>query len=377
VSDLTLADLCELVVDCKNRTPPAAAPGEAPAGFAIGTADIVDGRIRLEHARPVGEETLRRWNARAVPREGDLVLTREAPVGRVGRVEQGMHICLGQRTMLLRPHRERADSRFLHYLLRSPAIQGLLRAQASGSTVAHLRVGQVRELRIPPVPGLDEQRAIGATLGALDDKIAVNERIAATAMELGRARYLQVLAEADEQVRVGDVIELRYGKALPAARRIPGNVPVYGSGGIGGRHNEALVQGPGIVVGRKGTVGALHWSEADFFPIDTTFYVARRSEAVSLQYVYFALERLGLARMNSGSAVPGLNRERVHSLSLRIPPRAVMASFTALARSLFELRHVREEESRALAALRDALLPHLVSGRLRVKDAERLVADAT
>ncbi|MCQ9177559.1 restriction endonuclease subunit S [Streptomyces sp. IBSBF 2953] len=374
---LTLEDLCELVVDCKNRTPPEVAPGERSVGFSIGTPHIINGRIRLSEAKAVSRETFDIWTARAVPQEGDIILTREAPVGRVGRVEASMNICLGQRTMLLRPRKGTTDSRFLHYFLLSPAVQELLHAQASGSTVAHLRVAQVRGLKIPSVPDVDEQQRIGAALGALDDKISVNERIAFSIMELGKAKFQLLSNSASEEAAVGDVVELKYGKSLPAVRRTAGDVPVFGSGGIGGTHCDALVKGPGIVVGRKGTVGTIYWSEVDFFPIDTTFYVACKNSKISLEYMYFALGNLGLAHMNSDSAVPGLNRERVQSLSIRIPVPDAMEEFTAEARNLFQLRRSREEENRTLATLRDTLLPQLMSGRLRVKDAEKIVEDHT
>ncbi|MFH9862502.1 restriction endonuclease subunit S [Streptomyces sp. NPDC017202] len=374
---LTLAGLCDLVVDCKNRTPPEATPGEEIAGFAIGTPNIIDGRIRLSDAKPVNGETFATWTARAVPKVGDIVLTREAPVGRVGRVEDGMRLCLGQRTMLLRPNEQRSDSRFLHYFLLSPAVQELLHSQASGSTVAHLRVAQVRDLRIPLVPDVVEQRRIGSVLGALDDKIAVNERIATTALELCSAKFRLLRGSADEEVTVGDLAELKYGKSLPAARRIAGEIPVFGSGGISGSHDEPLVKGPGIIVGRKGTVGSVYWSEVDFFPIDTTFYVECKNGRASLEYLYFALRSLGLEHMNSDSAVPGLNRDRAQSQLLRIPATDAMRNFTTEVRDLFRLQRTREEENRALATLRNTLLPQLMSGRLRVKDAEKIVEDAT
>ncbi len=73
--------------------------------------------------------------------------------------------------------------------------------------------------------------------------------------------------------RVEDILELAYGKSLTSTDRKEGHVPVYGSGGITGYHNEALVDGPSIIVGRKGTVGSLYWEDRPFFPIDTVFYV--------------------------------------------------------------------------------------------------------
>ncbi len=81
---------------------------------------------------------------------------------------------------------------------------------------------------------------------------------------------------------MGDAIELAYGKALKADTRVAGDIPVYGSAGIVGYHNEGLIKGPGIIVGRKGNVGSIFWSDTDVFPIDTVFYVRSR---VCLHYI--------------------------------------------------------------------------------------------
>lgn len=85
--------------------------------------------------------------------------------------------------------------------------------------------------------------------------------------------------------------------------RKDGPVPVYGSGGVVGHHNEAFVQGPGIIVGRKGNVGSVYWSEVDFWPIDTVFYVVTE---LPLHYIYYNLQHQHF--MNSDAAVPGLSR---------------------------------------------------------------------
>lgn len=119
--------------------------------------------------------------------------------------------------------------------------------------------------------------------------------------------------------RLGDYVDFLYGKSLPAHSRRPGSVPVFGSAGRVGSHDEALVRGPGIIVGRKGTVGAVHWSDDDFYPIDTTYYVIPKNEHdLRHRYVYYLLNTLSLRNMNTDSAVPGLNRSNALSLNVAI-----------------------------------------------------------
>lgn len=119
--------------------------------------------------------------------------------------------------------------------------------------------------------------------------------------------------------KLGDVAALEYGAALPAVARSGDEFPVFGSNGEVGRHKAALVEGPGIVVGRKGTVGALAWSSTDFWPIDTTYYVEARS-GVDKRWLYWAMSVLDLRRLDSSTGVPGLNRNDAYQLSLMLPP---------------------------------------------------------
>jgi type I restriction enzyme S subunit len=122
------------------------------------------------------------------------------------------------------------------------------------------------------------------------------------------------------QTYVGDMLELAYGRSLSADNRKAGTVPVYGSNGIVGYHNVSAIEGPGIVVGRKGSVGALAFSNGPFWPIDTTYYVINKG-AHDWRFLYHFLRSLGLTGLNSHSAVPGLNREDVYSIGVSLPAR--------------------------------------------------------
>ncbi len=172
--------------------------------------------------------------------------------------------------------------------------------------------------------------------------------------------------------RVEDLMELAYGKALKATARIDGPIPVYGSGGITGYHNESLVNGPSIIVGRKGTVGSLYWEDLPFFPIDTVFYVKTQKPQT---YCFYLLQRLGLKDMNTDAAVPGLNRNNVYRLQVLIPPEEVLAAFDNIASVLRHRIFSNNQQSQTLANLRDTLLPRLISGQLRLPDAEAMVSE--
>ena len=255
---------------------------------------------------------------------------------------------------------------FLYYLLTACAPR-IARA-SSGSAAQILNKAQFERLpvRVPPI---GEQDRAAAVLGALDDKIAANRRTEATALALADALFEKALIEKAEPVserRLGDLVELRYGRALPAARRRPGDVPVYGSGGVVGRHDRALVAGPGIIIGRKGTAGAVHWSQRDFFPIDTVFYVQPRAEDVPLECLYFAIRRLRLTMMRTDSAIPGLTRPSVLTATIRLPRRSAAREFQRATRDLLAAREALGAESAKLATLRDELLVTLLAPAIAV-----------
>lgn len=120
---------------------------------------------------------------------------------------------------------------------------------------------------------------------------------------------------------LGDVLQLKYGKSLPQRIREHGDVPVYGSNGIVGYHTSALVDGPCTIVGRKGSIGAIHFSEKACWPIDTTYYVDDFN-VVSPVFSKYLLSALPLNLMNRATAIPGLNRQDAYKLPIRLPPLA-------------------------------------------------------
>ncbi len=122
-----------------------------------------------------------------------------------------------------------------------------------------------------------------------------------------------------ERLKVADVCELAYGKSLTADSRIPGDYPVYGSAGEVGTHTNYLIDGPGIIIGRKGNVGTVYYEKRNFFPIDTSYYVIPK-DGNDLRFLYYKFQTLGLHKLNSDAAVPGLNRNVAYEQSSIYPP---------------------------------------------------------
>ncbi len=121
---------------------------------------------------------------------------------------------------------------------------------------------------------------------------------------------------------LGEICEFAYGKSLPKASRRSGNIPVYGSNGVDGYHDEALTSGPTIIVGRKGSAGAVNFSPQSCWPIDTTYYIDESCTDCDLTWLTFLIKRLELERLNDKGAKPGLNRDRAYALDVKVPPLA-------------------------------------------------------
>ena len=296
------------------------------------------------------------------------------------------------------------DTRWAYYELLTQDINGM----DSGSAIPSTSREDFYALPVQ-FPPLLEQRAIAHVLGTLDDKIELNRRMNETLESMARALFKSWFVDFDpvrakmdgrwrpgeslpglpadlydlfpdrlvdselgptpegwEVKALGDVMELAYGKTLKADERKGGSVPVYGSNGQIGKHDKSLVVGPGIVVGRKGNPGIVTWAHTDFYPIDTAFYVVPNDESMSLLFLFFALAAQDLPSVSADSAVPGLNRNLAYMNTQLVPDKRIMGAFHESASGIFKRICDLQEENRSLAEQRDALLPRLVSGELRV-----------
>lgn len=364
---LPLEQCLETLIDYRGKT-----PTKVSSGIPLITAKVVkNGRIETPDEF-IAEEDYEGWMRRGFPQAGDVLLTMEAPLGEVAQLDN-RKVALAQRLVALRGKQGLLDNWYLKYLLQSDLVQDQLRARATGTTVLGIKQSELRKINLT-LPPLDEQRAMAQVLGSLDEKIELNRRMNETLEALAQSLFKSWFVDATQsalpkgwrETTIGELCEFAYGKALKAETRRTGSIPVYGSNGQVGWHDEALVKGPGIIVGRKGNPGIVIWSPTDFFPIDTTFYVVPKGECRSFYFLFHSLRSHNLASLGADSAVPGLNRNMAYMSKQVLPPTDVQEAFDKQAGPLFERVHHNNEESRTLAALRDALLPKLLSGELRV-----------
>jgi type I restriction enzyme S subunit len=362
-----------------------------------------ENRISHKDIPKVSEDDRKRLERYSL-KKGDIVFSRVGSVDRRSLVrEEEVGWLFSGRCLRVRPDPDVLDSVFLSYLMGLPSFKEYIRKIAVGATMPSINTEILSNIPIC-YPPLTIQHNIAQILGSLDNKIELNRKMNETLEAMARAIFKSwfvnfdpVRAKMEDRPStemdvetaalysgefevvdgrevpkgwsiksLGNVIDLRYGKALKEEDRIFGNIPVFGSNGQIGWHNEKLADGPGIIVGRKGNPGTVTWSTTDFFAIDTTFYVIPKKDHISLFYLYYELQRQNLQSLGADSAVPGLNRNFVYMNKILIPPNGILDRFDSIVMKLNKQIQINNDQSITLTKIRDLLLPKLVFGLIRI-----------
>ena len=291
-------------------------------------------------------------------------------VGSVSKYKLKKRALLNQRVGKLIP-RKGTNIDYIYYLLKDKSIQDILSFNSSGSAnQANLSKSDILGVEII-IPSILEQNKIVSILSILDSKIDLLHHQNATLEKMAETIYRQwFIEEAKEDWKdgtLGDIIDLNYGKSLKEELRTGKGYPVVGSSGIVGYHSEYLVEGPGIVIGRKGTLGVVVYLKDNFFPIDTTYYVTPK-ESLLPYYNYCLLKSINFEELNSDSAVPGLNRNIALAWEIKIPPINKIIEFNNWSQDFFKKIESNQQQIQILTQLRDTLLPKLMSGEIKVTD---------
>jgi type I restriction enzyme S subunit len=269
------------------------------------------------------------------------------------------------------------DMRWLYYAMRHHRLGEI----DDGSPIPSTTRAAVykRSLMVPPK---GEQLGISRILGSLDDKIKLNERLISTLTEIAREVFrAQFIGPRTEDGRQGwrhgvllDLCELKRGFDLPASKRELGKIPVVSSSGISGYHSVAKVKGPSVVTGRYGTLGQVHYISGACWPLNTSLYVCD-FKGNSPRVVWLMLKQIKFESYSDKAAVPGVNRNHLHQAQVMLPPVELQVAFEELLHPIWAREDLAVAENETLSALRDTLLPKLMSGELRVPDAEKQVRE--
>ena len=193
--EFIISDLCSAIIDCVNKTAPLSS---TPTPYRmIRTSDVRNGFINLEGLNSVTEETFIKWTRRGLLKEGDVIFSREAPLGEAAIVRNPKNYFLGQRLILYRANPKLCDNRFLLYWFLNPINKEGLKTRGVGSTVTHMRVPECERIKIT-APDLKEQKRIADILTTYDSLIESNQR------------QIKLLEEAAQRLYKEWFVDLRY-----------------------------------------------------------------------------------------------------------------------------------------------------------------------
>lgn len=316
---------------------------------------------------------------RSILQEDDVLLTiAGAQIGKCGIVgSPHLPANTNQAVGIMRIDRSKADPRYIYYWFKQKRTFAFVQGLNAQAAQPNINLSMLKDIEVP-LPSVTEQRSIASILSFYDDLIENNRRRIQLLEQAARLLYKEWFVrlrfpghehvkikdgvpEGWERKKLGDVAQLNYGKGLKEEDRISGPYPVYGSSGNVGTHEKPLVQGPGIIVGRKGNVGSVFWSEEDFHPIDTVYFIGPDKSSL---YLYYSL--LHTPFISTDVAVPGLNRDLAHSRELLIAEPKLKSFFEEIVVPIHKQIHGLKKYNEAFAKARDLLLPRLMSGEIAV-----------
>ncbi|MET3921655.1 restriction endonuclease subunit S [Arthrobacter sp. UYEF20] len=385
---LVLGDSLEFLIDNRGKNPEFSEHGiPAISGMSVG-----NGVLDLSAARRVSPDVWKKWMPHKT-RKHDVVLTSEAPLGRVALVDSDEPLTLAQRVFGLRGLAGVLDSRFLFYSFQTTQVQSDLQGRATGTTVLGIRQPALLKVQIP-APSYEEQCAIAVVLGALDDKIAANTKLAETIDDFLGVRFLHLQQEDDEFVRLGDIADVNSTTVRPTLGGQLRYIDIA-SVSVGSyefpearawdeapsRARRAVRRGDSLwsTVRPNRRSHALNLS-SDPLLVGSTGLAVMTPRAVGWAYLYEVTRRpeftAYLESVAEGSAYPAVRADKFEDAPVPLLSEESRQLFESLAEPLRESAHSLSEENRNLAATRDALLPQLMSGKLRVRDAESELAKA-
>jgi type I restriction enzyme S subunit len=369
-----IGDVCAAIVDCVNKTAPVV---DEPTPYKmIRTTNVRHGRVDTDSVRYVAEKTFRIWTRRGELQDGDIILTREAPVGEVGQLRNADGMFLGQRTMVYRADGELMDQQFLYQTMIGPSLVRQYHADSAGGTVAHIRVPDCSKfvLMVPPLP---EQRKIADILSTWDQAIEKTEALLSNARTQKRALMQQLLTgkrrfpafkgQPWKEVRLGDVVKIDWGNtSITKKSYVDSGVDAYSAAGRDGYVEDAEFSGAGIVLSAIGArCGRCFWADGDWTAIKNTIVIRQQPDHCDLRFLFQIVNDARFWPI-SGGAQPFIGLKNARNAKVKLPSlreqrrvaEVLNVSDSLIADLVCDITKLRTEKK--------ALMQQLLTGKRRV-----------
>ncbi len=384
---MTLNDICELIVDCPHST----AKDEGAGYPLIRTPNIGRGRLILDDVHRVSKDVYDKRNTRAIPQDDDLILAREAPAGNVAIIKNGEKVCLGQRTVLIRPDRNKVYPDFLAYYILAPQQQYELLGTANGATVAHVNIPVIKALPVE-LPTIKVQQKAADSLKTYDDLIENNQKQIKLLEEAARRLYkewfvdlrfpgyenVQIIdgvPEGWKKEKLVDIADVQYGYAFEGSlfntqkegmpiiriRNIPSGITDDYT--TEKTDDQYIIHNGDIVVGMDGEFHINSWCGDDSYLVQRTCCIRPRNNEMKGWFLTAIYEPIKyFEKTVVGATVAHLGKKHIDTIVLLTGTNELYIPF----QKMFEKRQLLHNQNRLLSEARDRLLPKLMSGEIEL-----------
>ena len=356
------------------------------------TSNVFWGRLDLSH---LDEMDFTDDECKALTLEyGDLLVCEGGDIGRTAIWRNEKTECYYQNHLhRLRVKDEKIESLFIMYWMQVALTQfGIYEGFGNKTTIPNLSSSHLREF-ILPVPEKKEQQKIAAILSKIQQTIEIQESIIAKTRELKKSTLHHVfthglLGEKLKETEIGPIPAswsvqrfeefaiLHRGYDLPIQDRTSGSVPIVGSNGVVGYHDQSKVKGPGVVTGRSGSIGISSYVADDYWPLNTGLYVEdfHRNDPL---YVHYFFQSFNFGQYAAGVSVPTLNRNLVHAVLISVPPIVEQKEIVKILKTIDQKIEIHTAKKSTLQDLFKTMLNRLMTGEIRVKDLDIDVSEVS
>lgn len=390
----TLGELVEALIDHRGRTPKKLGTDFVANGVPVLSAQLVtNGFIDWSNTRFVDQQTFELWMPQKL-KKSDVLLTSEAPLGRTAILNREQNVVLGQRLFALRGKRGVLDNHYLHYWLRSDKGQAVLTSHAQGTTVIGIRQSSLRSISVD-LPSITTQKAIADVLGALDDKIAANQRVIQLSEQLAMTFYRST-EKSESSLTFADVAGI-YGGGTPSTKNpdfwdgeirwaTPTDITALKGPWLCGTARsiteEGLSKSSGslhpegsILMTSRATIGHVAFIDA---PTTTNQgFINLVPQEAYRYWLYFQLKQRTseFIAWANGATFLELSRGTFKKLPFQACAETELEKFNSVVAPLMKRVLKTQKENQVLAATRDELLPLLMNRKITVVEAEEAVGD--
>ena len=380
---IKIEDALDALIDYRGKTPKKSEVGI----MTLSAKSVKNNYIDYSQCYYISEEEYKRFMVRGFPKKGDILLTTEAPLGMVARLERD-DVAMAQRLLTLRGKKGVLDNDYLLYYLQSPVGQFSLKARGTGTTVTGIKQAEFRKMEIK-VPDYKIQKKIASVLRSIDKKIelniAINNNLFQQAQALYKNRFIEMNpfnGKMPTDWHLGtasEIIELHDSKRIPLSKRertkLDKIYPYYGATSVMDYVDRYIFDGIYLLLGEDGTVvdskgfPILQYVAGKFW-VNNHAHIITGKEGFSVESLYLLFSLTSVQSIVTGAVQPKISQTNLNKVPVIVPSTAELTAFDMVIQPIFtQIRNLRAENER-LATTRDTLLPRLMSGELDVANIE-------